>query len=43
MASELGRIEAEPKMQEEVRKRMHHGMTVVTTNESSTPCASQRP
>ena len=36
MASELRRIEAEPRMKEEVRKRMHHGMTVVTTNESST-------
>lgn len=36
MATELRRIEAEPKVREEVRKRMHHGMTVVTTNESST-------
>ncbi len=33
---DLGRIQAEPKMREEVRKRMHHGATVVTTNESST-------
>ena len=35
MAEEFRRIEAEPKVREEVRKRMHHGMTVVTTNESS--------
>jgi hypothetical protein len=37
LAADLGRIQAEPKMREEVRKRMHHGTTVVTTNESSTP------
>jgi hypothetical protein len=37
LAADLGRIQAEPKMREEVRKRMHHGATVVTTNGSSTP------
>ena len=36
MAEEFRRIEAEPEIREEVRKRMQHGMTVVTTNESST-------
>jgi hypothetical protein len=36
MADELRRIEAEPGVREEMRKRMHHGMTVVTTNEHST-------
>ncbi len=36
MAAELHRIKAEPRVREEVRKRMHHGMTVVTTNQSST-------
>ncbi|MCB1377304.1 MAG: L,D-transpeptidase family protein [Alphaproteobacteria bacterium] len=35
LARELRRIKAEPRMKEELRKRMHHGMTVVTTNESS--------
>ena len=36
LARELRRIKAEPLLREEVRKRVHHGMTVVTTNESST-------
>ncbi len=36
LTADLGRIQAEPRMREEVRKRMHHGATVVTTNESST-------
>jgi hypothetical protein len=36
MASELHRIKAEPQVREEVRRRMHNGMTVVTTNGPST-------
>ncbi|WP_373505287.1 L,D-transpeptidase [Aestuariivirga sp.] len=36
MSAQLSRIEAEPRVREEVRKRLHHGMTMVTTNESST-------
>lgn len=36
LARELRRIKAPPKLQEEVRKRTHHGMTLVTTHESST-------
>jgi hypothetical protein len=36
LSRELRRIKAEPKVREEARKRMHHGMTLVTTNESST-------
>lgn len=36
IAKELRRIKAEPKLREEVRKRMQHGMTLVTTHESST-------
>jgi hypothetical protein len=35
MAEEFRRIEAEPQVREEVRKRMQYGMTIVTTNESS--------
>jgi hypothetical protein len=33
---QLRRITAEPQVRKEVRKRMHHGMTLVTTHESST-------
>ncbi len=36
MTRELRRIKAEPGVREEVRKRMHHGMTLVTTDEDST-------
>jgi hypothetical protein len=36
MARELQRINAEPAAREEIRKRMHHGMTVVTTDGSHT-------
>jgi L,D-transpeptidase catalytic domain len=36
MAAELRNIKAESKVREEVRKRMHHGMTLVTTEHSST-------
>lgn len=36
LANELRRIKAEPKFREQVRPRMHHGMTLVTTHESST-------
>lgn len=36
MARELQRINAEPAVREEIRKRMHHGMTVVTTDGSHT-------
>ena len=36
LADEFRRIEAEPKVREELRKRMQHGMTVVTTNEPAT-------
>lgn len=31
MARELRRIKADPPVREEIRKRLHHGMTVVTT------------
>ena len=37
IAAQLRRIEAEPGVREEARKRLHHGATVVTTNGSSTP------
>lgn len=36
MARELQRINTEPAVREEIRKRMHHGMTVVTTGGSHT-------
>lgn len=36
LARELRRIKAEPKVREEMRRRMHHGMTVVTTHASAT-------
>lgn len=36
MARELQRINADPEVREEIRKRMHHGMTVVTTDGSHT-------
>lgn len=36
LAHELRRIKAQPMVREEARKRMRHGMTVVTTDESST-------
>ena len=36
MGRELERINAEPSVREEIRKRMHHGMTVVTTDGSHT-------
>jgi hypothetical protein len=36
LAAQLRRIKAEPQVREEIRKRMHPGMTVVTTNRSST-------
>lgn len=36
LGRQLRRIQAEPKLQKDVRTRMHHGMTVVTTNETST-------
>jgi hypothetical protein len=36
LSRELRRIKAEPKVREEARKRMHHGVTLVTTNENST-------
>lgn len=36
LARELRRIKAAPQMQEEIRKRMHPGMTIVTANEHST-------
>lgn len=36
LTRELRRIKADPKIREEARRRMHHGMTLVTTNESST-------
>lgn len=36
LSRELRRIRAEPKVREELRKRMHHGMTLVTTSEGST-------
>jgi hypothetical protein len=36
LARDLRRVRAEPALHEEIRKRMHNGMTVVTTHESST-------
>lgn len=36
MARELQRINAEPQVREKIRKRMHHGMTIVTTDGSHT-------
>ena len=36
LAYDLHRIKAEPQVREEVRQRMQHGMTIVTTHESST-------
>ena len=36
MAGQLRRINAEPAVREEIRKRMHDGMTVVTTDGSHT-------
>jgi L,D-transpeptidase catalytic domain len=36
LARELRRIKAEPALREEARKRMQHGVTLVTTHESST-------
>lgn len=36
LARELRRIKAKPKLREEIRKRMQHGMTLVTTQQSST-------
>lgn len=35
LARELRRIKAEPQVREAMRRRMHHGMTVVTTNAPS--------
>jgi hypothetical protein len=35
LARELRRIKAEPEVREAMRKRMHHGMTVVTTKTAS--------
>ena len=35
LANELRRIKAEPGVREEMRKRMHHGMTIVTTQTAS--------
>lgn len=35
LARELRRIKAEPEVREEMRKRMHHGMTLVTTQTAS--------
>lgn len=35
LTRELRRIRAEPEVREEMRKRMHHGMTVVTTQTAS--------
>ena len=35
LANELRRIKAEPSVREEMRKRMHHGMTIVTTQTAS--------
>lgn len=35
LAAELRRIKAEPGMQEQIRKRMHVGMTVVTTHQTA--------
>jgi hypothetical protein len=35
LARELRRIKAEPEVREAMRKRMHHGMTVVTTRTAS--------
>jgi len=37
LSRELQRIKAEPAVREEARKRVQHGMTVVTTNQKSTP------
>ena len=36
MASQLRRIKADPVVRKELRQRMHHGMTVVTTDDSHT-------
>ncbi len=36
MARELRRIKADPPVREEIRRRMHHGMTVVTTDATHT-------
>lgn len=36
LTSELQRIKVEPKLRPELRKRLHHGMTVVTTAEKPT-------
>jgi quercetin dioxygenase-like cupin family protein len=37
LSRELRRIRAEPKVRTELSKRMHHGMTVVTTHAAATP------
>ena len=37
LARELRRIKAEPQVREVMRRRMHQGMTVVTTNAPSRP------
>ena len=42
LSKELRRIKAEPQVREELRKRMHNGMTVVTTGKATKP-AHQTP
>ncbi len=43
LAADLGRIQAEPKMREEVRKRMHHGRDGGDDERVLHGGASQRP
>lgn len=43
LGRELRRIKAEPSVREEMRKRMHHGMTLVTTHGSSTEAHRTEP